>query len=126
MEKNIVVLYRMCYKRQQMIIEYTHPELDQEVQTSTGYYVAVEEHVVPYNEREVIYILGHACIESSCCGPASWSYIQVPGFLVRKHIRGGKGTLPVSEIEIIQDEEDRDTIRQSLMEKYPNVQIEIY
>ena len=125
MEENIVVLYRICYKRQYMKIEFTHPELDQEVQTFTGYYVPVEEHVVPYNEREVIYILGHACIEASCCGSASWTYIQVVGFLLRKHIRGGKGTLPVSEIEIIQDEEDRDTIRQSLIKKYPDARIEI-
>jgi hypothetical protein len=116
----------MCYKIKYMIIEFTHPELGQEVQTFTGYYIPIEEHIIPYNEREVIYILGHACIEASCCGPARWSYIQVLGFLVRKHIRGGKGTSPVSEIEIIKGEEDRDTIRQSLMKKYPNARIEIW
>ncbi len=114
----------MLYKKY-MIIEFTHSELGQEVQTFAGYYVPVEEHVVPYNDREVIYILGHACIEASCCGSSSWSYIQVLGFLVRKHIRGGKSALPVSEIEIIQDEKDRDTIKQSLGKKYPNARIEI-
>ena len=82
--------------------------------------------MLPYNEREVIYILGQACIEASCCGAANWSYIQVPGFFVRKHIRGGGSTLPVSEIETIQDEEDRNTIRQSLTKKHPGAQIEIW
>jgi hypothetical protein len=109
-----------------MMIEFTHPELGQEVLTFAGYYVAVEERVLPYNEREVIYILGHACIEASCCGPARWGYIQVPGFLVRKHIRGGGTTLPVSEIEIIRDEEARNTIWQSLIKKYPGARIEIW
>jgi len=109
-----------------MIIEFTHPELGREVQTLAGYYIPVEEHVLPYNEREVIYILGHACIEASCCGMANWSYVQVPGFLVRKHIRGGGSTLPVSEIETIQDEEERNTIRQSLIKKHPSAQIEIW
>ncbi len=109
-----------------MIIEFTHPELGHEVQTFAGYYVPVEEHVLPYNEREVIYILGHACIEASCCGPARWGYIQVPGFLVRKHIRGSGSTLPVSEIETIQGEEARDTICQSLIKKYPGARIEIW
>ena len=109
-----------------MIIEYTHPELDREVRSIAGYYVPVEEHVLPYNEREVIYILGSACIEASCCGSKDWLYIQVPGFLVRKHIRSGEGTLPVSEIETIQDKEDRDAIRHLLEEKHPSVQIEMW
>lgn len=109
-----------------MIIEYPHPELGKEVQTLAGYYIPVEEHVVPYNGREVIYILGDACIEASCCGASRWSYIQVVGFLVRKHIRGDKGKPPVSEIEIIQDEKDREAMRQSLIKKYPNTRIEIW
>jgi len=109
-----------------MRMEFTHPELGQEVQTLAGYYVPVEEHVLPYNGRELVYILGYACIEASCCGAANWSYIQVPGFLVRKHIRGEGHTPPVSEIETIQGEEDRNTIRQSLTKKYPGAQIEIW
>ena len=108
-----------------MIVEFTHPELGQEVRTFSGYYTPLEEHVLPYNDREVIYILGHACVEASCCGYTRWNYIQVVGFLVRKHISGGEGASPVSEIEIIQDEKDRDTIRESLGKKYPNLRIEI-
>src|SRR4030042_401350 len=126
MEENIAVFYRMCYKIFYMTIEFTHPELGQEVKTFAGYYIPLEEHVVPYNEREVIYILGHACIEASCCGSARWGYIQVLGFLVRQNIPGGKGTLPVSEIESIQDEEDRNSIRESLEKKYPSMRIEIW
>ena len=109
-----------------MIREYTHPELDREVRSFAGYYVPVEEHVLPYNEREVIYILGHTCIEASCCGSKNWVYIQVPGFLVRKHIRVSADMLPVSEIGIIQDKEVRRTIYEALIKKYPGAQIEIY
>ncbi len=115
-----------CVIKKIMSIEYTHPELNREVHGIAGYYVPIEEHVVPYNGREVIYTLGHVCIESSCCGSGSWVYIQVPGFLVRKHIRSGEGTLPVSEIETIQDKEDRDAIRHLLEEKHPSVQIEMW
>lgn len=109
-----------------MIIEFTHPELGHEVPTFSGYYVPIEEHILPFHEREVIYILGHACIEASCCGAASWGYIQVPGFLVKKHIRGGASTLPVSEIEMIRDQEARDAIWQSLTDKYPGARVEIW
>jgi hypothetical protein len=109
-----------------MTAEFMHPELGNEVRTFAGYYVSVEEHIFPFHGREVIYILGHACIEASCCGAAHWGYIQVPGFLVKKHIRSGEKTLPVSEIEMIRDEEARNAIWQSLMEKYPGARIEIW
>jgi hypothetical protein len=114
------------FGKKHVIIEFTHPALGQEVQAVAGYYVPVEEHVLPYNEREVIYIRGHACIEASCCGVGRWDYIQVPGFLVKKHIRGGGSASPVSEIEIIQNPEDRNSVWHFLKEKYPGAHIEIW
>ena len=109
------------------IIEFTHPDLGQEVPARAGYYTPLEEHVLPYKGREVLCILGHACIETSCCGgTGSWAYIQVPGFLVRKHVRGGGTTHPISEIEIIEDEEARNSIRESLMRKHSVSQVDIW
>lgn len=110
---------------QTVIIEFTHPELGKEVQALAGYYTPREEHVLLYNGREVIYILGCVSVDTSCCGVGNWNYIQVLGFLVRKHIRRGETASPVSEIEIIQDEEARSSIRQSLRKKHPGAQIEI-
>ena len=109
-----------------MTIEFSHPELGKEVQALAGYYTPQEEHTLPYDGREVIYIVGHACVEASCCGNRNWGYVQVPGFLVRKHIRGGGTTQPISEIETIKDETDRNDIRQALRKKYPDAQIEIW
>ena len=110
-----------------MIVEFEHPDLGEEIETRAGYYVPSEEHILPYKGREVIYILGHGCIEASCCtGAGSWDYVQVPGFLVKKHIRGG-GTSPlVSQVEIIQDSEDINSVRQSIAEKYHGASIEIW
>jgi len=109
-----------------MRIEFTHPELGKEVQALAGYYTAREEHILLHNGREVLYIVGHVSIDAACCGVGSWNYIQIPGFLIRRHIRDGETTSPVSEIEIIQDEEERNSIKESLREKYPGAQIEIW
>ena len=109
-----------------MIVEFAHPKLGEEVQALAGYYIPYEEHTLPYRGREVIYILGHVCVDGSCCGTANCDYVQVPGFLKRKHIRTGETTSPVSEVEIIQDEADRKNIRDSLTKKYPDVHIEIW
>ena len=108
-----------------MTIEFTHPELGREVQAFAGYYVPMEEHQLSYNGREVIYILGHVCIEASCCGQGNWRYIQVPGFLVRKHIKG-EAALPVSEVERVEDETLRRDIMQTLATKYPEARIEMW
>ena len=110
-----------------MIREFEHANLGEEIETRSGYYVPSEEHILPYKGREVIYTLGHSCIEASCCTAAgSWDYVQIPGFLVNKHIRGGGNSPLVSEVEIIQDSEDRSNIKQSIAEKYPGASIEIW
>jgi hypothetical protein len=110
-----------------MIVEFEHAVLGEEIETRAGYYVPFEEYILPYKGREVIYTLGHGCIEASCCTAAgSWDYVQIPGFLVKKHIRGGGASPPVSQVEIIQDSEDRNSIRQSIAEKHPGASIEIW
>jgi hypothetical protein len=110
-----------------MIIEYTHPELGEDVQGRAGYYTPTEELTMPYKGREVLYVLGMARLERPCCGAAGgWGYIQVPGFLIRKHKRGKGSTSPVSEIEIIENEDDRNRVRQALMEKHQGAQVEVW
>jgi len=110
-----------------MIIEYTHPELSEDVQGRAGFYTAVEELSMPYNGREVLYVLGMARLERPCCGGACcWGYIQVPGFLIQRHTRGKSSRPPVSQVEIIENEDDRNRIRQALMEKHQGAQVEIW
>jgi hypothetical protein len=106
--------------------EFTHPDLGQEIRSLAGYYVPREVQVMPLNSREVLLVLGDACIDSSCCGCASWSYIQVPGFLVKKHVRGGGEKPEVSEVDTIEDKTVRDTLVQSLGKKYPGARVEMW
>ena len=107
-------------------MEFTHPELGQEVRSLAGYYVPREVQVMPYQGKEVLLLLGDACIDSSCCGCASWSYIQVPGFLLKKRVRGGADKPEVSEVDTIEDKAVRDGLVQSLVKKYPGVRVEVW
>ena len=109
-----------------MLREYTHPELGEEVRSISGYYVPTEEHTLTYHGREIIYVLGQACLDTSCCGTSAWSYIQIPGFLVRKHIRGEGTTAPVSEVEPIENKDVREDITEILSAEYPGARIEIW
>ena len=102
--------------------EFTHPELGEEIRSISGYYAPREEQVLPYHGREVLVILGFACIDSSCCGCGSWSYVQVPGFLVKK----GAGQPAVSVVEPIEDKAVRDGLLKQLTEMYPGARVEMW
>ena len=107
-------------------MEFTHPKLDEEVRTLSGYYVPRQENVLPYQGRHVLYIVGDACIEASCCGVASWNYVQVPGFVVRRGVRGGDSAPVVSEVETIEDKAIRKGVTESLLKQYPGARVEIW
>ena len=85
----------------------------------------MEEHLLPCDGREVIYILGQVSVEASCCGQGNWRYIQVPGFSVRKHASEGTAK-PVSEVDTVEDEAIRRDVVRELTARYPDAQIEMW
>lgn len=107
-------------------MEFTHPALGEEIRSLAGYYVPREEQVMPYNGKEILLLLGDACIDSSCCGCASWSYIQVPGFLVKKQASGKAGQPRISEVDTIEDKAVKEKLIQSLAEKFPGARVEVW
>ncbi len=106
--------------------EFTHPELGEEIRSISGYYAPREEQVIPYRGREVLLVMGFACIDSSCCGSGSWSYIQVPGFLVKRHVAGQPGQPDVSLVDTIEDKAVRDELFAQLTQNYPGARVEMW
>ncbi len=90
---------------------YTHLELNKDVPTPSGYYSPLKEVRLNYNGREVLYAVSQAVIESSCCGANDYASAQVPGYIVGWKVQQNKQGMPVSIIEPITDEKDRDEIR---------------
>jgi len=48
-----------------MVTEFIHPDLGQAIESHGGYYIPQQEETLRYNGRDVLYISGYACIESS-------------------------------------------------------------
>ncbi len=93
-------------------ISYTHLELDTEVVAGiAGYYIPEQEVRLQYNGREVLYVVGQAVVESSCCGTGNWIYAIVPGYLINWQNATNEAGLSVSEVEPIRDEEAQINIR---------------
>ncbi len=99
-----------------MTVKYTHLELNENVNCMAGYYTPQKEVRLKHNGREVLYVVGRAVIESSCCGVGNWGYALVPGYIVSWQSERNDAGLPVSEVEPVSDEAVRDSIRKIIKE----------
>jgi len=88
-------------------VEYVHQGLNQEITAIGGHYVLVKEARLPYHGREILYLVGHAAFDTSCCGPGGCAYALVPGFVASWHSRQTEDGLAISQIEPIHDTDAR-------------------
>ena len=54
---------------QAVLTDYIHPVLDEEIETISGHYLLSRENRLPFNNRQVLYLIGCAVVDASCCGP---------------------------------------------------------
>ena len=109
-----------------MTSKYTHLELNKDRDSFAGYYTPQKEVRLKYNGREVLYVVGQATIEASCCAAGSWNYVLIPGFIVNWQNEANEADLPVSEIEPISDEETRNKVRNIIQSTEAISQIEFW
>ena len=107
-------------------MQYTHLPLNQDVAGIAGYYTPIREVRLPYNGKEVLYFIGQAVIDSSCCGVARWGYAMVPGYIVHWQKETNEAGLPVSEVEPVSDKGEREDIRQLIEEAESLSRIEFW
>jgi hypothetical protein len=93
------------------MVEYIHPELNTEVNAIGGYYVFVKEGRLDYETDRILYHVGYAVIDSSCCGIGGTAYASVAGYIRQWRGRYDENNRPVSEIEPIRDKIIQNHIR---------------
>ena len=107
--------------RKRREVEYIHRGLNQQITAIGGHYVLVKEARLPYAGREVLYLVGHAAFDSTCCGTGGCAYALVPGLIASWHSNQTEDGLAISRIEPIQDAEAQKKIRR-LIERSETVQ----
>jgi hypothetical protein len=108
-----------------MIREYTH-DLKREIFSISGRYELEREEKIEYQGRDILYVIGNAVVDSSCCGYWGCRYAVVPGFVVGwKSGTNGEG-LPISQVDPIMDEKLRKEIRRFIQEKECVSQVEFW
>ena len=96
--------------------EYTH-ELHREVRSISGGYTLEKEERITIGSKEVLYVVGNALADSSCCGFWGCCYALVPGYVVKwKHTKNEEG-ISISTVEAIAEEHVKREITEFLKEK---------
>ena len=59
--------------------DFIHPNLGQEITAIGGHYVFNNERRLSFDGRDVLYLVGYAVVDTSCCGVGGCAYAMVPG-----------------------------------------------
>lgn len=103
--------------------EYTHEDMNKEVRSISGYYQYLEEAMLTFRGRDVLYMVGVGVVDNSCCGAGGCLFVRVPGYIVSWKDKTNEAGRPVSTVEPVTDDADRMQIRLLLEKKYPYAQI---
>ncbi len=109
-----------------MNTEYTHQQLCENITCLAGFYTVEKEARLKYDGREVLYVVGRAVIEASCCGIGDWGYILVPGYIMNWQTETNAAGCAVSEVEPVSDDTARADLRQIIREAENISQIEFW
>jgi hypothetical protein len=90
---------------------YTHEPLNQEVTAIGGSYLLVKEECLGFQARQVLYLIGHAIFDSSCCGISGCAYALVPGFVLDWKSSTDREGLAISHVAPIRDPAVQDRVR---------------
>jgi hypothetical protein len=94
-----------------MAEQYVHQELNRDITAIGGSYVLVKEARLPFGSREILYIIGHAVFDTTCCGVGGCAYALVPGFVLAWKSKDNENGLAVSEVEPIHDTGVQEQVR---------------
>ena len=98
-------------------IEYVHPRLNEAVTAIGGHYVLTKEQRIPFEQQSLLYIIGHAAIDTSCCGVGGCAYALVPGFVLDWKFKTSPDNRPVSLIQPIHSPEIRKKVQRLIEQR---------
>ncbi len=102
--------------------EHVHQPLEEEVRSIAGYYMVLEEGVLKYKGRDLLYLVEMAAVETSCCGQGGMGFLMVPGYVNALKARRDENGRWVSDVDRVEGDEDREEITRLLLARHPGFQ----
>ena len=83
--------------------DYVHRDLEQEVTAIGGHYRFHREARFAFRGQQVLYLVGHALFDSTCCGVGGCGYALVQGVVEKWKYRCDQEGFPVSRVAQIDE-----------------------
>lgn len=103
--------------------DFSHPELNEQITAIGGSYFILKEARIRLDEDEVLYLVGAAIFDTSCCGAGGSAYALVPGFIRKWRYTTDKNGRPVSGVAPVLAERKRKKIREMIFKKESVLQV---
>jgi hypothetical protein len=97
--------------------DFAHPRLGQEVTAIGGHYVFGKEIRMPFRNREILYFVGYAVLDSTCCGVGGVAYVLVAGFIQQWKFKKNQNDCFISKIEPVSDQATQKEIRRTIQKR---------
>jgi len=106
------------------VVDFIHPELNKTVKAIGGEYLFMKEEVLSYQDQDVLYLIGCAIFDTTCCGTGGCCYARVPGFVRDAKYKTGEDGRPVSSVTPIADPTAQKEIRRAIGSRETVQQVE--
>ncbi len=104
---------------------YTH-QLNKEIKSISGWYQLHKEGTIDHGEKEFLYVVGDAVVDSSCCGTGGCRYAVVPGSIVSWKSKVGEDGLLASIVQPVRNKKVKEELREILIKKEGVSQVQFW
>ena len=81
------------------------------------------ERTIRCGDRDVLYLLTDAVVDTVCCGDRVFHYATVVGYILDWKSTGNEAGLPVSEVEPVETPAAQEEVAELLRQQEPGVQV---
>jgi len=86
-----------------LLLDHTHLRLNSEVTAIGGAYAFLKESSLRIQEKTILYYIGCAVLNSTCCGTGGVCFARVPGVVHDLKYKTDNDGAPISRVEPITD-----------------------
>ena len=102
---------------------YVHFPLNEEIRSIGGYYKVLEEGVVDFEGKKVLYSLKGAHFDTSCCTVRGLGLVSIAGYVVSWKSSESEQGYPVTEVKHVTDAEARKRIKALLKQRFSYIEV---
>jgi len=104
--------------------DHIHYELNHEITAIGGRFTFLKECTMPYYGQTVLYYVGCAVMDSTCCGVGGIAFVRVAGYIHDFKYKTDHGGVPISRIEPVLDADSQSHISTVLRETESITQVD--